>query len=389
MNIVLAVTGGIASYKSISLASLLVKAGHEVQVVFTKNANHFVKKLPFETLTKRKVIDDNFDDNFSPVFHIELTDWADKVIVAPLTANTMAKLALGLCDDFLTTFALAYNDTFYLAPAMNDEMYINPLTTGHLERLKALGHVIISPATGDLACGRIGKGRMAEPEVIFKAILEETEKDLKGKRLLITAGPTREKIDPVRYITNHSSGKMGYALAKRAQARGAEVTLISGPVSLKAPWGVRLIQVDTTEEMFSAVQADFLESDALIMAAAPADFRVKNPADEKIKKTANGLALEWEKNPDILLWAGENKTSQRLVGFAAESENVLDNARLKLKRKKLDFIVANNIKAENAGFGHEVNTVTLIDEEKALALETMSKEAVSDEILTKLLTYFK
>lgn len=388
MNIVLGITGGIASYKSLTLASLLIKAGHEVQVVFTKNANHFVTKLSFETLTKRKVVDDNFDEAFSPVFHIELAKWADKVIIAPLTANTMAKLALGLADDFLTTFVLAYNDTLVLAPAMNDEMYINPLVSEHLRKLEALGHEIISPETGILACGYVGKGRMAEPELLFEVLIKEQIKDLIGKKLVITAGPTREKIDPVRYITNHSSGKMGYALAQCAQRRGAEVTLISGPVALKAPNGVKFVSVTTTEEMFSAVKAEFFSADVLIMAAAPADFRIKNPADEKIKKTVNGFSLEWEKNPDILLWAGENKEKQRLIGFAAESENVLTNAREKLKRKKLDFIVANDIKAKNAGFGHSVNTVTLIDLENELALETMSKEDVSDRILSKLLTYF-
>lgn len=388
MNIVLGITGGIASYKSLTLASLLIKAGHEVQVVFTKNANHFVTKLSFETLTKRKVVDDNFDEAFSPVFHIELAKWADKVIIAPLTANTMAKLALGLADDFLTTFVLAYNDTLVLAPAMNDEMYINPLVSEHLKKLEALGHEIISPETGILACGYVGKGRMAEPELLFEVLIKEQIKDLIGKKLVITAGPTREKIDPVRYITNHSSGKMGYALAQCAQRRGAEVTLISGPVALKAPNGVKFVSVTTTEEMFSAVKAEFFSADVLIMAAAPADFRIKNPADEKIKKTVNGFSLEWEKNPDILLWAGENKEKQRLIGFAAESENVLTNAREKLKRKKLDFIVANDIKSKNAGFGHSVNTVTLIDLENELALETMSKEDVSDRILSKLLTYF-
>lgn len=388
MNIVLGITGGIASYKSLTLASLLIKAGHEVQVVFTKNANHFVTKLSFETLTKRKVVDDNFDEAFSPVFHIELAKWADKVIIAPLTANTMAKLALGLADDFLTTFVLAYNDTLVLAPAMNDEMYINPLVSEHLKKLEALGHEIISPETGILACGYVGKGRMAEPELLFEVLIKEQIKDLIGKKLVITAGPTREKIDPVRYITNHSSGRMGYALAQCAQRRGAEVTLISGPVALKAPNGVKFVSVTTTEEMFSAVKAEFFSADVLIMAAAPADFRIKNPADEKIKKTVNGFSLEWEKNPDILLWAGENKEKQRLIGFAAESENVLTNAREKLKRKKLDFIVANDIKAKNAGFGHSVNTVTLIDLENELALETMSKEDVSDRILSKLLTYF-
>lgn len=388
MNIVLGITGGIASYKSLTLASLLIKAGHEVQVVFTKNANHFVTKLSFETLTKRKVVDDNFDEAFSPVFHIELAKWADKVIIAPLTANTMAKLALGLADDFLTTFVLAYNDTLVLAPAMNDEMYINPLVSEHLRKLEALGHEIISPETGILACGYVGKGRMAEPELLFEVLIKEQIKDLIGKKLVITAGPTREKIDPVRYITNHSSGKMGYALAQCAQRRGAEVTLISGPVALKAPNGVKLVSVTTTEEMFSAVKAEFFSADVLIMAAAPADFRIKNPADEKIKKTVNGFSLEWEKNPDILLWAGENKEKQRLIGFAAESKNVLTNAREKLKRKKLDFIVANDIKAKNAGFGHSVNTVTLIDLENELVLETMSKEDVSDRILSKLLTYF-
>lgn len=388
MNIVLGVTGGIASYKSITLVSLLVKAGHEVQVVFSKNANHFVQKLPFETLTKRKVVDDNFDNNFSPVFHIELTEWADKVIISPLTANTLAKLSLGLADDFLSTFLLAYNDTFYFAPAMNDEMYLNPLVKSHIETLERLGHIMIAPDSGLLACGRVGKGRMAEPEALFERLLEEEIKDLKGKKLVITAGPTREKIDPVRYITNHSSGKMGYALAKRARNRGAEVTLISGPVALKAPYGVNLVKVTTTEEMFEAVKAQFFSSDALIMAAAPADFKVKNPKEEKIKKTTNGLALEWEKNPDILLWAGEHKTTQKLVGFAAESENLLFYAKDKLTRKNLDFIVANNIKSEKAGFGHEVNTVTLIDFENENSLETMSKEALSDVILSKLLTYF-
>lgn len=388
MNIVLGITGGIASYKSLTLASLLIKAGHEVQVVFTKNTNHFVTKISFETLTKRKVVDDNFDEAFSPVFHIELAKWADKVIIAPLTANTMAKLALGLADDFLTTFVLAYNDTLVLAPAMNDEMYINPLVSEHLRKLEALGHEIISPETGILACGYVGKGRMAEPELLFEVLIKEQIKDLIGKKLVITAGPTREKIDPVRYITNHSSGKMGYALAQCAQRRGAEVTLISGPVALKAPNGVKFVSVTTTEEMFSAVKAEFFSADVLIMAAAPADFRIKNPANEKIKKTVNGFSLEWEKNPDILLWAGENKEKQRLIGFAAESENVLTNAREKLKRKKLDFIVANDIKAKNAGFGHSVNTVTLIDLENELVLETMSKEDVSDRILSKLLTYF-
>lgn len=384
MNVILGVTGGVAAYRALTLTSLMVKAGHEVQVVFTPNANAFVEKLPFEALTGRRVLDSHFDKQSEPIAHIRLAEWADKIIIAPLTANTMAKLAYGMADNFLTTLALAYDDSLYLAPAMNDQMYANVYVRENVMRLKREGHIILAPSSGILACGHTGQGRLLEPEEIYSLCFEETTKDYFGKNVLITAGPTREPIDPVRYITNHSSGKMGYALAKMAKKRGAKVTLISGPVNLLPPKGVRLISVQTTKEMHEAIKSNFEASDALIMAAAPADFYVANRAEEKIKKDGEGLNLEWGRNPDILKWAGEHKGNKALVGFAAETENLIENAKAKLIKKNIDFIVANNVKAKDAGFGHEVNTVTILSKDKTEPLPTLSKEEVADEILNRL-----
>ena len=387
-HVLLGVTGGIASYKIATLASLLVKAQADVHVIMTENAVNFINPITFETLTGHKCITDTFDRNFEfKVEHIALAQLADVVMVAPATANVMAKLAHGLADDMLTTTVLASRAPKIIAPAMNTAMYENPVTQDNIELLKHYGMEVITPASGHLACGDSGAGKMPEPEVLLQYILKEVqyEKDLKGKKILVTAGPTREAIDPVRYITNHSTGKMGYAIAKTAALRGAEVTLVSGPAEVEPPMFVNFVPVVTAKDMFEAVTGRSDEMDAVIKAAAVADYRPKFVNTEKTKKKDGDMAIELERTDDILKWLGEHKKdSQFLCGFSMETEHMLENSRAKLKKKNLDMIVANNLKVAGAGFGTDTNVVTMIRENKETELPIMSKEEVAGAILDEI-----
>ena len=387
-TIILGVTGGIAAYKAANLASLLKKQHADVHVIMTKNAMEFITPLTFETLTVNKCLTDTFDRNFKfEVEHIELAKKADLAIIAPATANVCAKLAHGLADDMLTTTLLACQCPRIIAPAMNTRMYENPITQDNLKICEHYGMEVISPASGYLACGDTGAGKMPEPEVLLQYILKEVqyEKDLKGKKILVTAGPTREAIDPVRYITNHSTGKMGYAIAKTAALRGAEVTLVSGPAEVEPPMFVNFVPVVTAKDMFEAVTGRSDEMDAVIKAAAVADYRPKFVNTEKTKKKDGDMAIELERTDDILKWLGEHKKdSQFLCGFSMETEHMLENSRAKLKKKNLDMIVANNLKVAGAGFGTDTNVVTMIRENKETELPIMSKEEVAGAILDEI-----
>lgn len=386
MRVVLGVSGGIACYKAITLTSLLVKAGVEVQVVLTAHAQEMVQPLPFETLSGQRVITDMFDPaNSDPVAHISFAEDNDLLVIAPATANIIAKMAHGIADDFLSTLYLAWTGPVLLAPAMNSHMYRHPAVQANMELLRQRGVRFLAPGEGRLACGIVGIGKMMEPEAMLPDILSyESDHYLKGKRLIVSAGPTREALDPVRFVTNHSSGRMGYAIARAALAAGAEVTLVSGPVGIQAPAGAELIPVESTEAMLHAIEAHFDEADAVVMAAAPSDYRPKAYSEEKIKKKGDTLSLELVKNPDILLTLRPRKNHQVMVGFAAESHRLEDHAREKLERKGLDFIVANDITAPNAGFGHSFNTVTIFDAEgESEVLDTMSKDALAHFILRK------
>ena len=385
-TVVLGVTGGIAAYKTASLASMLVKNGYDVQVLMTKNATNFINPIVFETLTKHKCLIDTFDRNFEfSVEHVAISKQADVVMVAPATANVIGKLAHGIADDMLTTTIMACRRCKkILAPAMNTEMYLNPIVQDNLKLLEHYGYEIIKPAEGHLACGDTGPGKMPEPEVLYEYIYREIafEKDMVGKHVLITAGPTREAIDPVRYITNHSSGKMGYALARVCAARGAEVTLVTGPTSIAKPLFAKVIPVTTAREMFEAVKTEGEHADIICKAAAVADYRPEHAANEKIKKSDEKLSLELEKTDDILKYLGEHKRDgQFLCGFSMETENLVENSRKKLAKKNLDMIVANNLKEEGAGFQGDTNVVTLITPEDELHLPLLSKEETAVKIL--------
>lgn len=385
-TVVLGVTGGIAAYKTASLASMLVKNGYDVQVLMTKNATNFINPIVFETLTKHKCLIDTFDRNFEfSVEHVAISKQADVVMVAPATANVIGKLAHGIADDMLTTTIMACRRCKkILAPAMNTEMYLNPIVQDNLKLLEHYGYEIIKPAEGHLACGDNGPGKMPEPEVLYEYIYREIafEKDMAGKHVLITAGPTREALDPVRYITNHSSGKMGYALARVCAARGAEVTLVTGPTSIAKPLFAKVIPVTTAREMFEAVKTEGEHADIICKAAAVADYRPEHAADEKIKKSDEKLSLELEKTDDILKYLGEHKRDgQFLCGFSMETENLVENSRKKLMKKNLDMIVANNLKEEGAGFQGDTNVVTLITLKDELHLPLLSKEETAVKIL--------
>ena len=388
-TILLGVTGGIAAYKSAMLASRLVKTGACVHVIMTQNATNFINPITFETLTRNKCIVDTFDRNFEfKVEHVALAQKADVIMVAPATANVIAKLAHGLADDMLTTTILASKAPKIIAPAMNTGMYENPVTQDNLKLLEKYGMEVITPANGWLACGDVGAGKMPEPEDLFEYILKciACKKDLRGKKVLVTAGPTQEAIDPVRYITNHSTGKMGYAIAKRAMLRGADVTLISGPVALNPVPFVKMVSVVTAQDMFEAVSNSFSEQDILIKSAAVADYRPAVVSDEKVKKKDGDMAIALERTTDILGHVGENKKPEQIIcGFSMETQNMLENSRKKLKKKHLDLIVANNLKEKGAGFGTDTNRVTLISEKEEKSLELMSKEEVADEILDYIL----
>lgn len=387
-TVLLCVSGSIAAYKIAYLASALKKLKADVHVLMTRNATNFINPITFETLTGNKCLVDTFDRNFEfSVEHVSLAKAADVVLVAPASANVIAKLAHGLADDMLTTTVLACTCRKIISPAMNTRMFENPITQDNLKICEHYGMEVISPASGYLACGDTGAGKMPEPEVLLQYILKEVqyEKDLKGKKILVTAGPTREAIDPVRYITNHSTGKMGYAIAKTAALRGADVTLVSGPAEVEPPMFVNFVPVVTAKDMFEAVTSRSDEMDAVIKAAAVADYRPKFVNTEKTKKKDGDMAIELERTDDILKWLGEHKKdSQFLCGFSMETEHMLENSRAKLKKKNLDMIVANNLKVAGAGFGTDTNVVTMIRENKETELPIMSKEEVAGAILDEI-----
>ena len=387
-TVLLCVSGSIAAYKIAYLASALKKLKADVHVLMTRNATNFINQITFETLTGNKCLVDTFDRNFEfSVEHVSLAKAADVVLVAPASANVIAKLAHGLADDMLTTTVLACTCRKIISPAMNTRMFENPITQDNLKICEHYGMEVISPASGYLACGDTGAGKMPEPEVLLQYILKEVQykKDLKGKKILVTAGPTREAIDPVRYITNHSTGKMGYAIAKTAALRGADVTLVSGPAEVEPPMFVNFVPVVTAKDMFEAVTSRSDEMDAVIKAAAVADYRPKFVNTEKTKKKDGDMAIELERTDDILKWLGEHKKdSQFLCGFSMETEHMLENSRAKLKKKNLDMIVANNLKVAGAGFGTDTNVVTMIRENKETELPIMSKEEVAGAILDEI-----
>ena len=383
-HIILGVTGSIAAYKIASLASMLVKQKADVTVIMTPNATNFINPITFETLTGNKCLVDTFDRNFEfQVEHVSLAKQADVLIVAPASADVIAKAAHGIADDMLTTTLLACTCPKIFAPAMNTRMYQNPIVQDNMKILERYSMEVITPASGYLACGDTGEGKMPEPEVLCEYIAKAlTPKDLTGKRVLVTAGPTQEKIDPVRYISNHSTGKMGYAIARAAMMRGAEVTLVSGKVSLQPPMGVCMIPVVSAADMAQAVKEKASEQDIIIKAAAVADYRPAVTADEKIKKKDDELSVELERTEDILAYLGAHRrVGQFLCGFSMETENMVENSRAKLEKKNIDMIVANNLKQEGAGFGTDTNVVTLLTKDETVELPMMSKEEVADKLL--------
>jgi phosphopantothenoylcysteine decarboxylase/phosphopantothenate--cysteine ligase len=384
-TIVLGVTGGIAAYKSANLASLLIKLHADVHVIMTQNATKFITPMTFETLTNNKCIVDTFDRNFSfDVKHVSLAKRGDLFVVAPCTANVIGKLAHGICDDMLTTTMLATRAPKLIAPAMNTGMWENPILQDNLVKLKGYGYHIIDPIVGRLACGDTGTGKMNSEEVIVEHILTfmAKEHDLKGKRFLITAGPTQEAIDPVRYITNHSSGKMGYAIAKVARLRGADVTLVSGPVNIKSFTGIELVSVKSAADMFEAVTSRSAGHDIIVMCSAVADYTPAVYSDQKVKKHDGELAIALTRTQDILGWLGEHKRdNQILVGFSMETENLIDNSRAKLTKKHADLICANSISGNTTGFAVDTNQVTLITQDEVKELPLCSKEETADKIL--------
>ncbi len=388
-TVVLGVTGSIAAYKIATLASSLVKLGADVHVIMTKNASNFINPITFETLTNNKCLIDTFDRDFEfNVEHVSLAKKADVFLIAPATANVIAKAAHGIADDMLTTTLLAATCPKLIAPAMNTQMLGNPITQDNIKTLGKYGFEIITPATGRLACGDTGSGKMPEPDVLLEHIRRAlTPKDLKGIKLLVTAGPTREKIDPVRFISNLSSGKMGYAIARAAVRRGADVTLISGPVSLECPEGVERINVISASDMADAVIRNAKSSDIVIKAAAVADYRPTVIADEKIKKhDGDDMSIALERTQDILGYLGKHKREgQFLCGFSMETQNMIENTRKKLESKCVDLMVANNVKQEGAGFAVDTNVVTLITKDDLIELPIMSKEEVADKLLDEIL----
>ena len=388
-TVVLGVTGGIAAYKMPNLASALVKLGCNVQVLMTQNATQFITAVTFETLTGNKALVDTFDRNFQfQVEHIAVADQADLVMIAPATANVIAKLAHGLADDMLTTTVLACNCPKIVVPAMNTKMYENPVTQDNLNALRRYGWEVVEPASGYLACGAVGKGKLPEPEVLLQVILHDLahEKDMVGKKVLVTAGPTQEALDPVRYLTNHSSGKMGYAIAQAAARRGAQVTLVSGPVALKRLPYVETVDVVSAQEMFEAVAVRAAEQDILIKAAAVADYRPMMVAEDKMKKSDDALSIPLERTQDILGWLGQHRRpGQFLCGFSMETQNMVENSRKKLEKKQVDMIAANNLKVEGAGFGVDTNLLTLITKDGLDELPLVTKEEAADLLLDRIL----
>ena len=384
-KIVVGVTGGIAAYKACDLVSRLKKRGAQVRVVLTEHACQFVQPLTFETLSGNPAYTDSFDRKYE-IGHVALAKWADLLLIAPATANCMAKMACGIADDLLSTTCLAVRCPVLVAPAMNSAMWRNPATQANLELLRSWGVRFVGPEAGHLACGDDDVGRMSEPEQIVEAVeaILNPLRDLEGMKVLVTAGPTVERIDPVRYITNRSTGTMGYALAEAARDRGANVTLISGPTQLTAPQGVELVRIESSAQLCAAVLERGDQADVVVQAAAPADFRPKSVADRKIKKTGENMTLELEATTDIAAELGKRKQpGQILVAFAAETNDVMDNARGKLAKKNADLVVANDVSRSDAGFGVDTNVITLITSEDVRALEKMSKRAAADAILSR------
>ena len=388
-TVLLGVTGSIAAYKIASLASMLVKQGAKVQVLMTENATNFINPITFETLTGRKCLVDTFDQNFEfSVEHVSIAKAADVVMIAPASANVIAKLAHGLADDMLTTTVLACRCKKIIAPAMNTNMYENPIVQDNLKVSERYGMEVIAPATGYLACGDTGAGKMPEPEVLFEYIVREIAfgKDLAGKRVLVTAGPTRESIDPVRFITNRSTGKMGYAVARAAAYRGARVTLVTGPVNLKPPMFVDVVPVESAREMFEAVTSRSGEMDMIVKSAAVADYRPGTVGAEKIKKSDGDMSIALERTDDILGWLGSHRREgQILCGFSMETQNMLENSAAKLEKKHVDMIVANNLKVSGAGFGTDTNVVTFITKDGAEELPILTKDEVAHRLLDRLM----
>ena len=389
-TVVLGVTASIAAYKIANLASALVKLHADVHVIMTQNATNFINPITFETLTSNKCLVDTFDRNFQyNVEHVSLAKKADIFMVAPASANVIGKIANGIADDMLTTTIMACKCKKMISPAMNTNMFENPIVQDNLKKLEAYGYEIIDPACGYLACGDTGAGKMPEPETLLSYILREIalEKDMTGVKVLVTAGPTRESLDPVRFITNHSTGKMGYAIAENCMRRGADVTLVSGPVAIAPPPFVKVINVQSAADMAAAVKAECEKQQIIIKTAAVADYRPAHVADEKIKKKEGDNTLELERTEDILAYLGANKQpGQFICGFSMETENMLENSRAKLERKNVDMIVANNLKVAGAGFGHDTNIVTFITKEDCVELELMSKKEVAGNIVDYILT---
>lgn len=391
-TIILGVSGGIAVYKAVELLRLLTKAGADVHVVMTRNAQEFVAPLTFQTLSGHPVQTDLFNlHQEQEIGHISLADRADLFVLAPATANLIGKIAQGLADDLLTTSVMATKAPVLIVPAMNTNMYENPIYQRNEKFLAKLGYHVLEPASGSLACGWNGMGKLPDPGVIFSAVVSVlTPKDLRGCRILVTAGPTREEIDPVRYISNYSSGKMGFAIAEVAQQRGAQVVLVSGPTGLTVPVGVRCIPVCSAEEMRSAVLGHFDNTDIVIKAAAVADYRCAEHFVQKMKKTSDHLTLNLEKNPDILAELGQQKGNRILVGFAAETQRLLAHAAEKLQKKNLDMIVANNVTEPGAGFDTDTNIVRLLHSDGRIEeLDKMSKHMVAQQLLNRVAVLWK
>lgn len=388
--IVLGVTGSIAAYKTANLASMLVKLNADVHVIMTENATKFITPMTFETLTSNKCIVDTFDRNFSfDVKHVSLAKRGDLFMVAPCTANVIGKVAGGICDDMLTTTIMATKAPVLFAPAMNTGMWENSILQDNLQKLKHHGYHIIEPVVGRLACGDTGSGKMPSEETLLEHILLylAKEKDLRGKRILVTAGPTQESIDPVRFITNHSSGKMGYAIAKMAVLRGAEVTLVSGPVSILPFAGINKVDVKSAQQMFEAVTARSAQQDIIVMCSAVADYKPADYSEQKVKKNSGDMSIALTRTQDILGWLGEHKRKgQLLVGFSMETEDLIDNSRAKLTKKHADMICANSIASEKTGFGVDTNQVTLVTSDGIKELPLCSKENTADQILSHIIT---
>ena len=388
-TVLLGVTGSIAAYKIASLASALKKLHADVHVLMTQNATNFINPITFESLTGNKCLVDTFDRNFQfQVEHVSIAKKADVVMIAPASANVIGKLAHGIADDMLTTTVMACKCKKYISPAMNTNMFENPIVQDNLKTLEHYGYEVIQPASGYLACGDTGAGKMPEPETLLAYIEKEIarEKDLQGKKILVTAGPTQEAIDPVRYITNHSSGKMGYAIAKAAMLRGAEVTLVSGRTAIEAPLFVNVVPIVTAKDMFEVVTGISNEQDIIIKAAAVADYRPAVVSSEKVKKKEGQMSIELERTDDILKYLGENKREgQFLCGFSMETQNMISNSRAKLERKNLDMVAANNVKEAGAGFQGDTNVLTLITQKKETSLPLMSKEDAANKLLDKIL----